>query len=78
MDRYIKGVSMKNNSKISESLAQISIASLRIEVSELTAKLYEADRQIAKLRTENKALIEINEKLRSDNESLIEQIGGVE
>lgn len=69
---------MKNNSKISESLAQISIASLRIEVSELTAKLYEADRQIAKLRTENKALIEINEKLRSDNESLIEQIGGVE
>ena len=66
---------MENKSKISESLAHVkSIASLRIEVSELTAKLYEADRQIAKLRTENKALIEINEKLRSDNESLIEQV----
>ncbi len=66
---------MENNSKISESLEHVkSIASLRIEVSELTAKLYEADKEIARLRVENKALAEINERLRSDNESLIEQV----
>ena len=66
---------MENNSKISESLEHVKkIASLRIEISELTAKLYDADREVARLRVENKALVEINEKLRSDNESLIEQV----